>query len=102
MKHDHEHDRPRAVREPVQVYLAIPERQRLERLAEQLGATKSDILRRGLEALERELSDPAQHPAFRLIGIADEKAGPDPGYDVAREHDRFLSETEQASWREND
>jgi hypothetical protein len=40
------------VAEPVQVYLQPPDRERLERLAERLGATKSDVLRRGLEALE--------------------------------------------------
>jgi hypothetical protein len=40
------------VAEPVQVYLGGPDRDRLERLAERLDTTKSDVLRRGLEALE--------------------------------------------------
>ena len=40
------------VGEPVQVYLAEPDRARLERLAAALDATKSDVLRRGLAALE--------------------------------------------------
>ncbi|HEY5219894.1 MAG TPA: hypothetical protein VIJ16_08790 [Gemmatimonadaceae bacterium] len=40
------------VGEPVQVYLDAPDRERLERLAAQLDATKSDVLRRGLETLE--------------------------------------------------
>lgn len=40
------------VSEPVQVYLAGPDLDRLERLASRLGATKSDVLRRGLSALE--------------------------------------------------
>jgi hypothetical protein len=40
------------VAEPVQVYLSPPDRERLERLAAALNATKSDVLRRGLEALE--------------------------------------------------
>lgn len=97
---DH-HDKPtRRVAEPVQVYLSRPERDRLGRLTAQLGATKSDVLRRGLEALERQLTDPAAHPALRIIGIA---AGcprrGEPGYDVAREHDRFLAESERASWQ---
>ena len=90
--------RKRRVAEPVQVYLAAADRQRLERLAEQLDATKSDVLRRGLEALERQLLDPAQHPALRVIGIAGEETGPPLDYDVAREHDRFLAESEIASW----
>lgn len=49
------HDKPKKparVAEPVQVYLDRPYRERLERLAASLGATKSDVLRRGLDALE--------------------------------------------------
>ena len=92
--------RRRRVAEPVQVYLERPDRDRLERLAAQLDATKSDVLRRALGALERQLMDPAVHPALRIIGLA---AGyprpPSPGYDVAREHDRFLAESERASWK---
>ena len=42
------------VSEPVQVYLVGPDLDRLERLASRLGATKSDVLRRGLGALEAE------------------------------------------------
>ncbi len=40
------------VAEPVQVYLATSDMERLERLASALQATKSDVLRRGLSALE--------------------------------------------------
>ena len=43
---------PARVAEPVQVYLAEPDRDRLQRLAQELGLTKSDVLRRGLVALE--------------------------------------------------
>lgn len=50
-RHDPKKLAPR-VAEPVQVYLHPPDRERLERLTERLGTTKSDILRRGLEALE--------------------------------------------------
>lgn len=51
--------RPARVAEPVQVYLDRPDRDRLERLAAQLDATKSDVLRRGLEALEALVRKPA-------------------------------------------
>jgi len=99
MKSTHD-KRTGRVAEPVQVYLDAPDRGRLERLATQLGATKSDVLRRGLEALEHQLTDPESHPALRIIGIA---AGHtrqrSPGYDVAREHDRFLADQETASWK---
>jgi hypothetical protein len=88
----------RRVGEPVQVYLDAAERRRLERLARQLGATKSDVLRRALEALERQASDPEAHPALQIVGVADQERPDDPGYDVAREHDRYLADSEEASW----
>ena len=34
------------------MYLQAPDRDRLDRLTDRLGATKSDVLRRSLEALE--------------------------------------------------
>lgn len=96
------HDRkPARVAEPVQVYLDPPDRARLERMADDLNATKSDVLRRALEALEQQLTDPESHPGIRMIGLG----GPNTGrksastYDVAIEHDRFLAEGEIASWR---
>lgn len=91
--------RPARVAEPVQVYLASEDRQRLARLTSQLDATKSDVLRQGLEALERQLTDPATHPALGILGLADDSPDPGPGYDVAVEHDRFLAESEEASWQ---
>jgi Arc/MetJ-type ribon-helix-helix transcriptional regulator len=93
------HDRPRRVAEPVQVYLERPDRERLERLAGRLGATKSDVLRRGLAALEQQLADPAAHPALRLIGLAERESVPPAGYDVAREHDRAAADDEASSWQ---
>ncbi len=44
--------RSNRVAEPVQVYLEAPDRERLNRLTAELDATKSDVLRRGLAALE--------------------------------------------------
>ena len=85
------------VREPVQVYLDPADRARLERLTEQLGTSKSDALRKGLEALERQLTDPSAHPALRIIGIASGQAPADIG-DPARDHDDALARDEAASW----
>ena len=73
----HEKRRPTGrVAEPVQVYLDRPDRERLDRLAAQLEATKSDVLRRGLEALEsltRHTTGPASAPVplptFRGRGL---------------------------------
>jgi hypothetical protein len=82
---------------PVQVYLDSTERARLERLADQLALTRSDVVRRGLEALEREVTDPEEHPVLRIIGIGSSEEG-DGEVDVARNHDRVLAELEIASW----
>jgi len=100
MKYDHEGTKkPARVREPVQVYLDPEDQDRLERLTGQLDSSKSEVLRRGLAALERQLTDPSEHPALRVIGILRGSAEACPTtYDVALEHDRFLAESEEASW----
>src|SRR5665213_790040 len=50
MKYDHDKPKhPPRVAEPVQVYLQPSDRERLDRLTDRLGTTKSDVLRRGLE-----------------------------------------------------
>lgn len=90
--------RPACVREPVQVYLAANDQERLERLTEQLAASKSDVLRKGLEALERELLDPEHHPALAIVGLT-RSEGDQSVTDPAREHDRVLADTEERSWR---
>ena len=90
---------------PVQVYLKGYQRERLERLAERLGLSKSEVLRQGIDALERQVTDPAFHPALAIIGLAGDAGRDDVaelGYSVAREHDRFLAdalEAEIAEWR---
>ena len=90
----------RRVREsaPIQVYLDGAEQARLDRLADQLGASKSAILRRGLLALEREILDPAAHPALRLIGLASMETPDATPADAARDHDRVLADDEEAAW----
>ena len=68
--------KPRRVAEPVQVYLDRPDRERLERLAVALDATKSDVLRRALAALETIVARPAARrpepvslPVFKGKGL---------------------------------
>ena len=85
--------------EPIQVYLDRGQRRRLDQLAGELGLSKSDVVRRGLEALERQTADPAEHPALRIIGIASAESTKAAGYDIAREHDRYLAESERKSWK---
>src|SRR5712691_6086678 len=88
----------RRVAEPVQVYLERDDQARLERLARQLDTTKSEVLRRGLEAFERQLLDPAAHPALRLIGLAEAEREGAPKLDAAMEHDRALADAEESGW----
>jgi hypothetical protein len=85
------------VAEPVQVYLHPDDQDRLARLTDKLSTSKSDVLRRGLVALEREISNPADHPALKLVGLgaSDSAAGP---LDAARDHDAVLADTEMRSW----
>jgi hypothetical protein len=92
---------PPRVREPVQVYLDPDDQQRLERLRSRLATSKSDVLRRGLESLERELTDPDAHPALRIIGLGESTpAGGAAAPDAARDHDAVLADAEQSSWHE--
>jgi hypothetical protein len=95
----HDSQRPRKrVGEPAQVYLTEADQARLERLTVQLGASKSDVLRRGLEALELQHMSPAAHPALRLIGLVDD-VDESSAIDPARDHDRVLADNEVLSWR---
>ncbi len=86
---------------PVQVYLGAEDRGRLEALADRLDLTRSDVLRRALAALEREVTDPTRHPVLRVIGIAGGAPADDRdlGYSPAVEHDRFLADAEKARGR---
>ena len=64
-RHD-KRQRSGRVAEPVQVYLDPADRDRLERLAQQLEATKSDVLRRGLAALESQTRKPSEPKAAAM------------------------------------
>jgi len=67
MKHGRDSKkRPARVAEPVQVYLDPPDRERLDRLSAHLGTTKSDVLRRGLEALEAQTAAAAGRRGDRV------------------------------------
>ena len=86
---------PGRVSEPAQVYLHRPDQDRLARLTARLCTTKSDVLRRGLEALERQLTDPADHPALRVIGLGDS------GMREALAADAVLARGEIESWEDS-
>jgi hypothetical protein len=82
---------------PVQVFLVRADRDRLERLTNQLGTSKSDVLRQSLVALERQLLDPRTHPALRLIGLVDDDDGSVAESEIARNHDRYLAAQHEQS-----
>ena len=47
------------VREPIQVYLSGPERESLDRVAAELGVSRSEVLRKGLERIAERQRDAA-------------------------------------------
>lgn len=99
MTDDHETKRrPARVSEaaPVQVFFSRQDRTLLERLASHLGLSKSDVLRRSLAPLDRQLLDPATHPTLGLIGLVDDD-GLDGHVDLARNHDAALAVTHDRS-----
>jgi len=78
----HERRKPARVAEPVQVYLERPDQERLERLAAALDATKSDVLRRGLAALESRVLRPAARPRKPVSLPTFKGKGLQPGVDL--------------------
>jgi hypothetical protein len=95
------HDKPKkpsrvSEAAPVQVFFGRDDRARLDRLTTQLDATKSEVLRRSLVALEKDLLDPNNHPALRIVGLVDDDAGTTTDFDAAVEHDRALADSYEA------
>jgi len=77
------------VREPVQVYLAPDDSALLNRLAEETGLSKAELLRRGIKSYAREQQG-AVAPMMRFL--AESSAGPWPSA-VAVDHDAVLAES---------
>lgn len=88
---------PRAVREPVQVYLAAPDRAILERAALATGLPRAEVLRRGLRRFAAELLA-EESPSLAFLESAASAALNAPP-DVAERHDEYLADWEVASWR---
>ncbi|MEX1051754.1 MAG: CopG family transcriptional regulator, partial [Gemmatimonadales bacterium] len=60
---------PKRVKEPVQVYLDKADRVLLDRLAEEQGLSRAEVLRRGIRHLA---SEHDRGPLHYLIGIIDD------------------------------
>ena len=88
---------PGAVREPVQVYLDVPDRAILERAAVATGLPRAEVLRRGLRRFAAELLAD-ESPALAFLESAASAPPPNAPSDVAARHDEYLADWEIASW----
>ena len=85
----------RAVREPVQVYLAPDDRKLLDSLARSTGLSRAEILRRGVRSYAAlALRGGARSP---MLAYLDETAGEEWPDGVAERHDEFLAR-QHRSW----
>ena len=79
---------PRAVREPLQVYLDRDDRAMLDRLAKEAGLPRAEVLRRGIRSFAREQA-PATSPMLEFLRSL---RGDDWPEDIAERHDDYLAE----------
>ena len=79
------------VREPVQVYLATDDRDLLNRLAEETGLSKAEILRRGVRSFAREQG--GDSPMLRFVSEIAPGGWPE---SVAAHHDDVLADEYRA------
>jgi hypothetical protein len=89
---------PKRVKEPVQVYLDKSDRALLDRLAEEQGLSRAEVLRRGIRQLA---VDQARGPLHYLVGIIDDPSGPT---DMSVNHDKYLAEADDeeiARWHQS-
>lgn len=79
--------RPKAVREPVQVYLAPDDSELLASLAKLTGLSKAEVLRRGVRSFAREAG--GESPMLRFIADSTSAGWPK---STAANHDSLLAE----------
>lgn len=79
--------RPKAVREPVQVYLAPDDSELLAALAKRTGLSKAEVLRRGVRSFAREAG--GESPMLRFIADSTSAGWPKA---AAANHDAVLAE----------
>lgn len=86
--------RPRAVREPIQVYLDADERAILDRVAEATGLSRAEVLRRGLRTYAAEQSAGGS-PMLEFMKWM-ERQDFDLPADLSERHDDYLAEIYEA------
>jgi len=72
----------------VQVYLDRSYQSKLSLLTTRLGISQAEALRRGLDALVRNMIQPEDDPAMQLVGLMGDQSD-SPG-DLSIEHDAYL------------
>jgi hypothetical protein len=80
--------KPKAVREPVQVYLAPDDRDLLMRLSAESGLSKAEVLRRGVRSYAREQGTAS--PMLQFLTESDASGWPRA---AAVDHDAVLAES---------
>lgn len=81
--------RPPRTGKPIQVYLTPTERATLERLARELGVSRAEVLRRGVEALARQRNRSFHHAFDTLVGAFSNPRAPT---DLAERHDDYAAD----------
>lgn len=76
------------VREPLQVYITSDERRLLDRLANETGLSRAEVLRRGLRSFARE--QPGANNA--MLKFVKDMRGEGWPADIGRNHDKYLEE----------
>jgi Ribbon-helix-helix domain len=80
-------------RSPVQIYLDERQNQALRRLAKEKNISVSELVRRGIDLLLRQV--PADHdPAYQMIGL-----GASGVANIAEKHDEYLAEEIEKEWK---
>jgi len=77
------------VREPIQVYLTHAERATLDRLARELGVSRAEALRRGIEVLETQRARSFHQVFDALVGAFSSPSAPT---DLAERHDEHAAD----------
>lgn len=80
--------RTRAIREPVQVYLAADDSALLHRLTVETGLSKAEVLRRGVRSFARDQGTTS--PMLRFVDTSDGQGWPRA---AAVNHDALLAES---------
>ena len=81
--------RSKRVREPIQVYLTRVERGALDQLAQELGVSRAEVLRRGIDALGRQRARSFHDVFDELVGAFEQPGAP---ADLAERHDDYAAD----------